>query len=334
MAGVSHSTVSLALRDSRSISKETREQVKAVAQQLGYRPDPMLSALMVYRRGVRQVPYQATLAWVTFGREPVAGNSFNHAIFQGAKERCDELGYSLEEFMLADVGMNMKRLSKVLYSRNIQGVIMGPQNRKISHINAQSFAWDQFSVITFGFSLVSPQLDMVIDAQYRSGRIAVRKLRSLGYRHIGFVIDSGMNNRTDGNFLAGYVSEQMRFPSSNLIPPLICYSKNSEQECREWLRRYQPDAVFDPVCHLLQILGRENPQPFAIAVHGLSPDGDRKIAGIVHNVHLIGRVGVDEVVSMIQTNRRGIPDNPRRILIEGSWQDGESAPRVAPKARE
>ena len=260
-------------------------------------------------------------------REPVTKNLFNYGLFMGARERCAELGYALEEFMLADVGMSLKRLSSVLYARNIQGVFMGPQQRKISHISTRNFAWERFSTLTFGFSQVSPAIDMVIDAQYRSARLAVRKLRALGYKRIGVLVDNGMNNRTDGNFLAGYVSESLRFAPSMPIPPLICYGKNWEPECREWLRRYKPDAVYDPVCVLTRTLPPDEWCAYGVAIDGVNPL-EPPLAGVVKDEHLLGRVGVDELVSMIRSDRRGIPANPRRILIEGYWKDGRSAPRV------
>ena len=54
--GVSHVTVSLALRDNTRISKALREKVRQTAEELGYRPDPMLMALAQYRQGKKVAP--------------------------------------------------------------------------------------------------------------------------------------------------------------------------------------------------------------------------------------------------------------------------------------
>lgn len=48
-AGVSTTTVSLALRDDARISQATRARVQAVAAQLGYSRDPALAALVALR---------------------------------------------------------------------------------------------------------------------------------------------------------------------------------------------------------------------------------------------------------------------------------------------
>jgi LacI family transcriptional regulator len=63
-AGVSAMTVSLALRGSREVSAATRKRIRALAESMGYRPNPMVSALM----------------------QQVAG---------GAREQAQELGFGL-----------------------------------------------------------------------------------------------------------------------------------------------------------------------------------------------------------------------------------------------
>ena len=48
-AGVSHMTVSRALRNEGSISAERRAEIMRIAREMGYEPDPFLSALVAYR---------------------------------------------------------------------------------------------------------------------------------------------------------------------------------------------------------------------------------------------------------------------------------------------
>ena len=49
-AGVHYSTVSIALRDHPRISAPVRRKIKAIAQRMGYTPDPALAALNAYRK--------------------------------------------------------------------------------------------------------------------------------------------------------------------------------------------------------------------------------------------------------------------------------------------
>ncbi|MDG2167534.1 MAG: LacI family DNA-binding transcriptional regulator, partial [Opitutales bacterium] len=48
-AGLSVSAVSMALKDDSTIAAKTVERVKRVARDMGYAPDPALSALSAYR---------------------------------------------------------------------------------------------------------------------------------------------------------------------------------------------------------------------------------------------------------------------------------------------
>ena len=50
-AGVSLAAVSLALRRDRSIPEATRARIEAAAARLGYRPNPLVAALMADLRG-------------------------------------------------------------------------------------------------------------------------------------------------------------------------------------------------------------------------------------------------------------------------------------------
>ena len=62
--GLSHVAVSLALRDSPRVSEARRAEVKAMADKLGYRPDPMLASLVAYRQSKRPAGIRACLGWI------------------------------------------------------------------------------------------------------------------------------------------------------------------------------------------------------------------------------------------------------------------------------
>src|SRR5882762_6787627 len=64
-AGVSVMTVSRALRNQSNLSSETRDRVQAIAEEMGYRPNPLVAALMTYRRSARRIDKSQTLAFLT-----------------------------------------------------------------------------------------------------------------------------------------------------------------------------------------------------------------------------------------------------------------------------
>ena len=64
-AGVHVTSVSLALRNHPSLPPTTRARLCRLAEKMGYRPDPALSALVAYRHRARMAKDQPTLAYVT-----------------------------------------------------------------------------------------------------------------------------------------------------------------------------------------------------------------------------------------------------------------------------
>ena len=334
LACVSQVTVSLALRSNPRIPETTRLRIEAIARQIGYRPDPMLSSLAAYRRDVKGHAHQGTLAWIDDWKP--ARKFFVEPEFKGywsgARERCEELGYKLEIFPIATMGVSIERLFGILRARNIQGLLLAPQSRSRAHLHSD---WENFSVVTFGFSLARPRFHLVTDAQFRCAVMAVRKLRSLGYRRIGCVLEHPFDERTDHNFSGGYLSELRRFPKSQQIPFLPISGWTAPKafaQFEAWHKRYRPEAIITVpgvVQHWMKELGHEVGTDYALA--GLTAVDKRpEFAGIYQNGPMIGRTAVDILVGMIHRNERGVPEFPMRILIEGSWVDGKSVHRLIP----
>ena len=325
-ADVHITTVSLALRDSPRLPATTKTRIQALAREMGYQPDPMLSALIAYRGNAKIKQTQGTLAWITGTKE----NAFS-LYYQGARERCQELGYKLDHFSLREIGPT--RLSKVLWARNIKGVLLAPQVRNRAHLN---LTWEKFSAVTFGFTLVRPQLHVVTNAQYRSARMGMRMLRSSGYRRIGYVSTHNTEERTDQNFSAGFMIEQARFKKSERIPPLILKDYSQEEQIRDfsaWYRKHKPDAILDHYNQIVKYkreLGISHEQ-CALATLNRTTN-ETELAGIDQNDLVIGRTAVDFVVGMIHRNERGVPAIPFRILVQGTWVDGKSVIRRSGKA--
>jgi DNA-binding LacI/PurR family transcriptional regulator len=65
-AGVSRAAVSLALRNHASIPLQTRARIQRLAEEMGYRKNPLVSALMTYQRNFKAAkPAGMTLAFVS-----------------------------------------------------------------------------------------------------------------------------------------------------------------------------------------------------------------------------------------------------------------------------
>ncbi|WP_372796366.1 LacI family DNA-binding transcriptional regulator, partial [Pontiella sp.] len=153
--GVSTMTVSLALRNNPRISDTTREKVQQKAIELGYHPDPMLSALTHYRKASKQKIRTATLAWINPYHDPKrlrAMVEFN-LYWEGAANAANRMGFNLEAF--ATTKMSFARMNTVFKTRNIQGILLAAMARpQFSDPNAdyQQMPWQDYAIVRFGRS--------------------------------------------------------------------------------------------------------------------------------------------------------------------------------------
>ncbi|RRJ94646.1 LacI family transcriptional regulator [Opitutaceae bacterium TAV4] len=327
-AKVSAMTVSLALRDHASIPEATRLRIKTIANELGYRPDPVLRAFHSYRRNSRQVNFQGTLAWVNnFAPDhPLRAVPTFNVYHQGAARRAEQLGYKLEKFWLGAPDMSQERMTDILLARNITGLLLPPQPDAHMELHLD---WARFAVVTFGYTLVRPRFHSVCNHHYQSVLMVIQKLRERGCERIGFALSAATNERVHRHWLAGFLVEQQTLPKQKRIDPLMITGGPPRPDVvGKWIRRWRPDAVvsIDPlVAEAAQAAGIRVPEDMAFALCGDSTK-EEFYARIDENSNVIGATAVDMLAGMLQRNECGIPAHPIRMMIEGSWVEGPSAP--------
>lgn len=328
-AKVSQTAVSLAFRSDPSLPKATRRRILAIAEELGYRPDPTLSSLVAYRESNRPVHYRATLAWIQTLADQNRGVD-HRSYFEGAIARAEMLGFQIEVFPMNPRGMSGRRLSEILAARNIRGVLVGPVPESYGRL---SLAWENLSAVAFGFTLQSPALHLVSNHHYRSMLLMVRKLHSLGYRRIGLAIPGLHDKRIDHGYSAAFMVGQLRVPETSRIPLLVPDQLDREEFVR-WHQEFRPDALvtvgYSLVNRWLEEMNVRIPEDLGVAHISPRPEG-RQFAAVVENSHLIGQIAVDHLSGLLQRNERGIPEYPQRILIESKWVPGDTV-RTLPGA--
>lgn len=329
---VSHTTVSLALRNSPSISEARRAEVKRIAEQMGYRPDPMLSSLVQYRTGHRTAKIQSALAWINHWEQPEKLRKFREfdLYWRGASQAAERFGYHLDEIRWA-ASYTPQRVEQILRTRNIRGLLIPPHAKPPDW---GGFDWNNFSIIRFGMSVPAPDTHIVTADQQRAVLMAFRKMSDYGYQHIGLVVCGDYDRKLGGNYIGGLAAAQDLFSFKHIIPPLKTnmevYEKNpttAKKLLAQWLQKHKPDAILtslNTVPTMIEELGYSIPNEIAVAgttIYDVPVD-----AGINQNPEAIGRAAVEMLVAQINRNERGVPEAPRRTLVESSWQDGKSLP--------
>jgi DNA-binding LacI/PurR family transcriptional regulator len=341
VCGCSAMTVSLALRNHASVSKKRRAEIRAVAKRLNYSPDPALSALAAYRRAHYPKPTATPIAWISnyptsnFWNQP---HHFVKEYFLGATQRAKEIGYHLEHFWLAEPGMTPQRLSSILYSRGISGILLTPQHTSFTHLNLD---WDKFCAVTFGYSLTRPRLHMTTTNHYRSMGMVIRKLRSLGYRRIGLMLYSIHDTRVIHFPYASYLMEMRRVPAELQIPAFFVpeSSQNIEEEKLKWFRSHRPEVVITSngtgLDEILRSEGLRCPEDVGLVSLGTSDrranETDRIFSGADENFQAVGVAAVDLLVTLMHRNERGIPATARTVLIDSKWVSGTTVRRMNKK---
>lgn len=330
-AGMHFTTVALALRDSPKINIATRNRLQKLAAEMGYRPDPMLSALQAYKRTVRRPHYQATIAWINNWPEREQLLCFHEfrAYYEGAKSRADELGYQIEEFWMHKPGVTPDRIHKVLRARGIQAMLLPPQPRAHMWLD---FDYSEFSALALGYSLHPPRLHVITNHHLHSITLLLEHLWSLGYRRPGMYIDYNWDAKVGNSWAAGMLLHRWQHASGSRIPIVV---KNAQQyPIDSWVKKYRPDVVvsFNNNLPALHSVGLAVPDEIGFASLNVT-DSDQLISGICQNDRLIGYKSVDLLVDMLHRGERGIPAVPIRTLVEGTLNPGSTLKRCKPGRR-
>ena len=325
-AGVSRSTVSLALRNDPRLRESTRQRIKTLAEEMGYQPNPMVSALMSFHRASRPPPALSVLAFLTSFPTPDQWKDWPifRAYYEGARERARRHGYRLENFWLKDPGMTGARMSDVLYARNVSGLLIAPLPVDRGHLRMK---WDRFASVCFGYTVVAPSLHKVEAHLFRSMGLALHHARRLGYRRVGLALPSYDNVRVEQEWVGGFLAGRDIFARKDHVPLFVMpEARWTPERFARWFERSRPDVVFSiqtEVINWLAGMGLKVPEDVGFVnlncPHAGGPD-----SGIYQNGESVGAAAVDMLVGLLQINELGLPALPRTHLVEGSWVNGKT----------
>ena len=341
-AGVSLMTVSMALKNHPRISQATRQRIRLIAQELNYRPNPMVSALMAQIRSSHPKRTPPTLAYIHYDHTPDMAHAewssdpARVRLFNGAKTRCEELGFRLEAHVVHPERMPAHRLSRILINRGIQGLLI-PASPAFPSMPLE-MDWDWFCAVAVGTPLSDPPMHRAHNNFDRTMKMVIEKLTSLGYRRIGFYMLEAGNERNEERWLAGfalYRLHQLARRDKSLAAPLLLAPKPEPEPFKRWVARTRPDAIVTlhgEILHWIGDMGLCVPGDIGLA--HLDLDATKaNISGVDQQRELMAMQCVDLVFDQLINNRTGIPENPKTLVLESKWVDGETVcGQASPKA--
>ena len=332
-AGVSTSTVSLALRNSPLVADGTRARIRKLAEALRYRTHPLVAAHMRSRRKPQAGVEAPVIALVD--AQPVRHgwrdhpNTMLRAMFAGAEAQARARGYQTRSFWLHEPGMSHARFSEMLRARGIHGVVIGPSSELQLTLD---FKWEWFSAVRLGSARVSPMVHRVVVDLYQAGQLAVQKAHELGYRRPGLTVREPFGIAHDRRYEAGFVTACAHLPGMRPVPPLFTPQVPDGPTLIRWVRRYRPDVIVDAEEHhdhdLLVAAGWRVPEDIGVlSLCAPSPAG--RLSGCIQDGHAIGSAGIDHLVAMIECNETGVPAVPTTLSAGVTWNLGKTVTGLA-----
>ncbi|MDX2111428.1 MAG: helix-turn-helix domain-containing protein [Verrucomicrobiota bacterium] len=322
--GLSRMSVSMALRNHPRISESTRAQVKTVAEEMGYHPNPLISRAVGPRSrrvdGATGVP----LAIITF-EHPIEPGKQEYDIDLATKLG-QTLGYAIRHFHLKKPGDTI-RLGNMLYRQGIEAVLI---DNCLHEPFADHFQWDRFcSVSTFGGYYELPCNHVDTDS-FMEVITVWHKIRAMGARRINFVFYRELVTPPDRvwqmSALLHCRAEDKEAESVECIE-----SRAGETDMlREWLDRTRPDVVvgFSPIVYWwMKDAGWPAPERAGfVSISLFSPFPHDEIAGMVRARTKVLSAALDQLDLQVRRFERGTPSLRKRIFVASEWIDGASLP--------
>jgi LacI family transcriptional regulator, galactose operon repressor len=330
LAKVHQTTVSLALRNDPRLPAETRARIRAIADSLGYRPDPMLSALSFYRTSRDAVKTQPLIAFVMRARANLPPEHFfsDEQFLKGARRAAERMGYRIVPFQFENSATEGARLSRVLRSRGIEGLIIGSLDASPHKL---SMDWDYFSALCIESHHLGLSLHTVANNQSGITRTAVRRVFELGYRRIGLAVGETEETSLGKPFSAGYLVEVNEHRGMKKIRPFLLGPDKDGTLATKlggWVRSEKIEVVlsnWSNVPELLASAGLRVPRDVGVATLDYNPHRGAS-AGIRQSHEIVGERAVEGLALLMKTHQRGRITLPNLTLVDGLWQDGPDLP--------
>ncbi|MBC8011096.1 MAG: LacI family DNA-binding transcriptional regulator [Burkholderiales bacterium] len=328
-AKCSVNTVSLALRDSPRISTKTRAYIQRLARETGYRPNPLISALV----STRSKTSEQTIALLTKFPVPFSEmheyGRFEAELHRGIKEKASELGFRVEEFPTAVPGApDAERLTGILRARGIRGVLLFPSGD--IEVGFPVLDWKHFAVVAAGFHANHWPMHRTALDQGRAIEQCLARLTEVGFTRIGLGLSRRLDPRWNYAASGRFVVWQMTQPAKNRIPFVPSDEEfPTKEEFEEWLIKHRPEAVIVKGTGYVMGVNEVNAKlGLNILPVLITATPDAQVAGAPARPDLLGRTSISVLARELYLNHFGIPETPEVTLVSSKWQDGEQLARL------
>jgi DNA-binding LacI/PurR family transcriptional regulator len=327
-AGVSAMTVSRALKNHPKQSRATNKRIRELARQMGWKPNPLVSALMGQRVRQHGTRSSANLAILDPRSDDPAANA---DYIRGAKQRAADHGYALDFFSYQPSQISPAKLRTILEARGIRGLILMPLPVGVDQVD---FDFAGFAASTIGFSVQSPVLPRVANDTQSAVFDSLHRLEHLGYTRVGLIMARDANRRTlylTSGARTAYQSFLARsLKISELILPNEKFDVSQQEKIVAWIARHRIDVVISSAGDLYEKIIQPRLTPDQVAYLHLHRHSMPHVSSMDQMRAYQGSKAVDLITAMIQRNESLPVEFPQTTLTPSVWREGETTPARVP----
>ncbi|NOU35699.1 MAG: LacI family DNA-binding transcriptional regulator [Kiritimatiellaceae bacterium] len=323
--GLNASTVSRSLSNHPRIPSATREQVKAQAEKMGYRPDPALRRLAERRWASHPAKSAASVAVVQWAQPDYGLAEFKKPL--GIMIR--SLGYGYEQFFVTDYP-DVESAARIMEARGVVGLIVLPSKDPAAWLN---FPWERFAAVQVvsgeelptGLSMVNyDSFGTMLDAGRRVERARPASAAVCLFRQL-------RESATDEQDHAAALLVVERWKKARIAckaPQFFFANPDALPHMAQWLAKERVEAAIIPnsaVCLWTAANGNKI-LPEEIRTIALNSRSGEGFACYEHQYDHIARRAVQHLDSLIRHDERGLPALPELISIPNLWVPGAGFP--------
>ncbi len=312
--GLSKTAVSLGLRGDPSIPEARRAQIRKVAEDMGYRPDPVRASLAANRWRDPPEGIHSSLAILYLGDREM------HPLkYRSIEDQAEALGYHLDSLWLRDFSSQQKAFD-VIRARGIRGVILSPPESADFELTGEV---SDLALVTGPFGYRQLPIATVTPNLFRGMILCLRQLHDLGYRRPGLQLGVATPSRNEEMLFGAYQSEwklKRKYPTN---PPPV-FSGNDLGGIRKWIDKHRIDVVLAETRGLLDRLREEGVEiPESLGYVALDRDACASpVAGLSQCKEAAGHQTVILLDSLIRSHQFGLPARTITLLVDPQWHDG------------
>jgi len=239
-----------------------------------------------------------------------ADHPYTRELLAGACRRAEQIGCAIDEVTVDIDRMGAKRVTQILESRGIRGVLLPPLPAPLDC--SQLLQWSRFAIVAANYSAEGLAVDRIVPHHFANCRLLFQRLLADGHKAIGVAVGRDLQSRFNDCHHALYTQLCDR-GQIRRIPWLI---DPSRARVDRWLRSHRPDVIVADSTSLKTL----RPMDGARVVLLDRTSGDAP-AGIDQLPAEIGRSAVELLAGKITRGEFGPPEHPQVTMVEGVWRE-------------